>query len=60
MREKRPFQLKLLLVVYNLGLVGLSLYMFYEVIIFLSFFLSYFSVFCLVMDSGFASSDNLI
>ena len=40
MREKRPFQLKLLLVVYNLGLVGLSLYMFYEVIIFLSFFLT--------------------
>ena len=31
MRDKRPFQIKWLLVIYNLGLVGLSFYMFYEV-----------------------------
>ena len=31
MRNKRPLQIKWLLVVYNLGLVGLSFYMFYEV-----------------------------
>ena len=31
MKGRQPFQLKWVLVVYNLGMVGLSVYMFYEV-----------------------------
>lgn len=48
MRDRKPFNINSILVVYNAFQVTLSAYMFYEVSFFLSFFSFYFSfIWCL-------------
>lgn len=48
MKDKRPFQLKWILVIYNLGMVGLSVYMFYEFVV--TSLLSSYSYVCQPVD----------